>query len=87
MEKFVSIEYRDPSLECYATTAGNVNFYEKNEFLVKTQVVFIYPMTMELPDLYPVKSEEDTKLKRITVSVARKDAQGGQVNLVYYKSP
>lgn len=87
MEKFVSLGYRDPSLECFATTAGNVSFFEKNEFLVKTNIVFIDPMTMELPELYPVNNEDDTNLKRITVSVARKDNQGGQVNLVYYKSP
>lgn len=87
MEKIVSLGYRDPSLQCFATTAGNVNFYEKEEFLVKTQVVFVDPTTMELPELYPVNDEDDTKLKRVTVSVARKDKQGGQVNLVYYKSP
>ena len=87
MEKIISIPYKDPSLDCYATTAGNVSFYERNEFLVKTQVVFIDPSTMDLPKLYPVNQDEDTNLKRITVSVARKDKQGGQVNLVYYKSP
>lgn len=87
MEKFISIPYTDPTLECYSSTAGNTQFYEREEFLVKTNVVFIDPLTMELPDLYPNKEDEDTKLKRITVSAARKDKQGGQVNLIYYKSP
>ena len=87
VEKFISIGYRDPSLECFATTGGNISFLERQEFLIKTNVVFIDPMTMELPTLYPVNDEDDTNLKRITVSVARKDGQGGQVNLVYFKSP
>jgi prepilin-type N-terminal cleavage/methylation domain-containing protein len=87
MEKFISVEYEDASLQCYSTREGNLSFFERNEFLVKTQVVFIDPMTMDLPDIYPNKKENDTNLKRITVSVSRKDGQGGQVNLVYFKSP
>ena len=86
-EKLISLEFNDPSLDCYATTAGNTNFLERDEFLIKTHVVFIDPMTMDLPELYPVNKEESTNLKRITVSVARKDGQGGQINFVYYKSP
>jgi len=87
VEKFISIGYRDPSLECFATTGGNISFLERQEFLIKTNVVFIDPMTMDLPELYPVNEEDDTNFKRITVSVSRKDGMGGQVNLVYYKSP
>jgi len=87
MEKVISLPYNDPSLEAYGSTAGLTQFYERAEFLVKTNVVHIDPRTGEIPDIYPVNKEQETFLKRITISAARKDRMGGQVDVVYLKSP
>ncbi len=87
LEKYVALRYHDPMLDVYGSTAGRTNFYEIDAFIVKSNVVFIDPETGEIPELYPVNKLQDTFLKRIIVSASRKDKNGGQVDLVYYKSP
>lgn len=87
MEKYISIPYSDGSLDVFANPGGRTNYYEKENFLVKTHIVHIDPRTGEVPDYYPNKKKDDTYLKKITVSVARRDQLGGQVDLIYYKSP
>lgn len=87
MEKFISLEYNDSSLQAFASSGGRTNFFERGDYLVKTHIVLIDPETGEIPELYPTQASEDTFLKRITVSVARKDKSGGQVDLIYLKSP
>lgn len=87
MEKFISIRYDDNSLSAFSNPAGITNYYEKGEFLVKTHVVFLDPKTMLPPERYPNKKADDTYLKKVTVSTARKDQLGGQVDLIFFKTP
>ncbi len=87
MEKFISIRYDDSSLSAFSNPGGITNYYEKGAFLVKTHVVFLDPKTLLPPEKYPNKKLDDTYLKKITVSTARKDQLGGQVDLVYFKTP
>jgi hypothetical protein len=67
--------------------AGKTSFYEKDDYIVKVNVILLDPATGEVPEIYPVSREQDTRLKRITVSVARRDRVGGQVDMIYLKSP
>jgi hypothetical protein len=87
MEKFISLEYNDRVLQAFSNSTGVTNFFERGEYLVKTNIIFIDPATGEVPELYPVQEKDDTFLKQITVSVARKNRVGGQVDLIYLKSP
>lgn len=87
MEKLISLPYDDNSLEVFANPQGRVYFYEKNNYVIKVHVVLIDPVTGEIPEPYPFGADQDTLLKKFTVSVARKDALAGQVDLIYFKSP
>jgi prepilin-type N-terminal cleavage/methylation domain-containing protein len=87
MEKFISLEYNDRLLQAFSNSTGVTNFFERGEYLIKTNVIFIDPATGEVPELYPNQEKDDTFLKQITVSVARKNRMGGQVDLIYLKSP
>ncbi len=87
MEKLISLAYDDAQLDAFATLSGRTSFFEAGDFVVKTNIVFLDGETGNLPDRYPLRKEEDSFLKKITVSVARKDKLGGQVDLVYFKSP
>jgi competence protein ComGC len=87
MEKYISLEYNDQSLQAFASSGGRINFYEHGDYLVKSHIVLIDPETGEIPDLYPTQARDDTFLKRVTISVARKDKLGGQVDVIYLKSP
>jgi Tfp pilus assembly protein PilE len=87
MERFIALDYRNSALDCYGNTGGRTNFYERDDFLVKTNVVFMDPETGERPDIYPANSEDDTQLKKITVSVSKKNQGSSQVDYVYFKSP
>ena len=87
MERFIALDYRNSALNCYNNTAGNTTFYERDDFLVKTNVVFIDPETGDRPDLYPSSDEDDTQLKKITISVSKKAPGSEQVDFIYFKSP
>ncbi len=87
IEKLISLPYDSPSLEVFGNNQGRVYFYEKNNYLIKTHIVFLDPATGDIPERYPYNSDQDTLLKKLTISVARKDNIGGQVNFIYYKSP
>ena len=87
MEKIISLNYRHPSLEALGSNQGISRFDEYNEYLIKTTVLFLDPETGLVPENYPLRIKDDTNLKQITISAARKDKLGGQVNMVYIKSP
>lgn len=87
MEKFVSLDYYDSSIDVYASPGGRTNFFERGAYLVKTTVIFLDPETGEVPENYPLNQSQETFLKKIIISVARKDKVGGQVDLTYFKSP
>lgn len=87
MERIFSLNYKHPSLDALGNSKGTSTFTEREDYLLKTTVVFIDPETGEIPERYPVREIEDTNLKRITISAARINKLGGQVNLVYFKSP
>ncbi|MCE2929095.1 MAG: prepilin-type N-terminal cleavage/methylation domain-containing protein [Candidatus Caenarcaniphilales bacterium] len=87
IEKIISLPYFDRSIEAYGSFAGKTSFYEKDDYIVKVNVILLDPATGEVPEIYPVSREQDTRLKRITVSVARRDRVGGQVDMIYLKSP
>lgn len=87
MERVIALNYRDSSLDCFSNTAGRTSFYERDDFLVKTNIVFIDPETGEKPDLYPSSDEDDTQLKKVTISVSKQNPESDQVDLIYFKSP
>ena len=87
IERFSALDYRDSSLDCYGNSGGKTNFFEQDEYLIKTNVLFLDAETGERPELYPVSEEEDTLLKKITVSVARKDQSSKQIDYILFKSP
>jgi prepilin-type N-terminal cleavage/methylation domain-containing protein len=87
MERFVALDYRNSALDCYGNTAGRTDFYERDDFLVRTNVVFMDPETGERPELYPSSEKDDTQLKKIIISVSKKDQGSSQVDFVYFKSP
>lgn len=87
MERFIALDYRNSSLDCYGNTAGRTNFYERDDFLVKTNVVFVDAETGERPEIYPASEDDDTQLKQITISVSKKNQGSSQVDFVYFKSP
>jgi prepilin-type N-terminal cleavage/methylation domain-containing protein len=87
MERFIALDYRDSALDCFSNTTGVTNFYERDDFLVKTNVVFIDPETGEIPEIYPASTNDDTLLKRVTVSVSKQNQNSNQVDFVYFKSP
>lgn len=87
MEKLISLPYHSRYLEVFGSFGGKTNFFERDNYIIKSNIVFINPETGDIPETYPLNKNQDTHLKRLTVSVARKDKLGGQVNLVYLKSP
>ena len=87
MERFIALNYRDSALDCFGNTEGRTNFYERDDFLVKTNIIFLDPETGEKPDIYPASDEDDTQLKKITISVSKQLQGSKQVDLVYFKSP
>ncbi|MBT6843838.1 MAG: prepilin-type N-terminal cleavage/methylation domain-containing protein [Candidatus Melainabacteria bacterium] len=87
MEKSVSLNYKHPSLEALGSNKGVSRFNEHGKYLIKTTVLFLDPETGLLPEDYPLRIKDDTNLKQITISAARIDKLGGQVNMVYIKSP
>jgi prepilin-type N-terminal cleavage/methylation domain-containing protein len=87
MERFIALDYRNSSLDCFGNTGGRTNFYERDDFLVKTNIVFIDAETGEIPEIYPASTEDDTLLKRITVSVSKQNQNSSQVDFIYFKSP
>ena len=87
MEKIISLNYKHPSLTASGSSKGTSSFAERDNYLVKTNVVFIDPETGQIPERYPIREEDDPFLKRITISTARLDKLGGQVDMVYFKSP
>lgn len=87
MEKFVSLNYYDSVLDVYASPVGRTNFFERGDYLIKTTVIFLDPETGDIPENYPLNEQQDTFLKKVIISVARKDKVGGQVDLTYFKSP
>lgn len=87
MERMIALDYRNSALDCFGSTSGRTEFFEKGEFLVKTNVVFLDPETGERPEIYPASEEDDTQLKKVTVSVARANQGSSQVDFVYFKSP
>ena len=87
MERFIALDYRNEALDCFGNTSGRTNFYERDDFLVKTNVVFLDPETGERPELYPVSEEDDTQLKKVTISVSKQSAGSEQVDFIYFKSP
>lgn len=87
MERLRSLEYTDSDLDAFNSFDGAVQFYENKLYIIKAIVVFIDPSTGDVKEPYPVAQDDDTHLKRITVSAARKDGLGGQVDLVSYLSP
>lgn len=87
LERVVSLSYSDPSLEAFGNSTGQTTFFEHDKYLIKQNVVLIDPETGEIPESYPYQKSDDTFLKRITISTAKQDKLGGQVDLVYLKSP
>ncbi|MDD9898681.1 MAG: prepilin-type N-terminal cleavage/methylation domain-containing protein [Candidatus Melainabacteria bacterium] len=87
MERIISLNYHHQSLDAVGAFQGKSSFSERGKYLVKTSVIFLDPETGQVPEDYPLREEEDTNLKQITVSAARLDKLGGQVDLVYFKSP
>lgn len=87
LEKIISLPYDDKSLDTFGSSLGRTSFAERDNYIVKTHIVFIDPETGDIPERYPFQSKDDTQLKRVIISVARKDKLGGQVDLTYYKSP
>ncbi len=87
LERVISLPYNDSSLDAFGSSLGQTLFMERDEYLIKQTVVLIDPETGEIPERYPFYKADDTFLKRITISAAKKDKIGGQVDLVYLKSP
>lgn len=87
MERIVSLNYMHPSLDAVGAFQGKSSFSEHDDYLIKTTVIFLDPETGQIPEDYPLRETDDTHLKQITVSAARLDKLGGQVDLVYFKSP
>jgi prepilin-type N-terminal cleavage/methylation domain-containing protein len=87
LERVVSLTYDDSSLDAFGNSTGQTAFFEHDKYLVKQTVVLIDPETGEIPERYPYQKSDDTFLKRITISAAKQDKLGGQVDLVYLKSP
>ncbi len=88
MERMVALPYSSPELDCYGAFAGRINYYIRDDkYLIKTTVVFMDPDSGEVAENVPRNNKEDTHLKKIIVSVARLDAQGGQIDLTTFKSP
>lgn len=87
MERFIALDYRSNALDCFGNTGGQTNFYERDDFLVKTNIVFIDPETGEIPEIYPASTADDTQLKKITISVSKQNQGSSQVDFVYFKSP
>lgn len=87
LERVVSLPYDDSSLDAFGSSLGQTAFFEHDKYLVKQTVVLIDPETGEIPEQYPFQKSDDTFLKRITISAAKQDKLGGQVDLVYLKSP
>lgn len=87
LERVISLPYNDASLDAFGNSTGQTNFFERDKYLIKQTVVLIDPETGEIPENYPFQKSDDTFLKRITISAAKQDKLGGQVDLVYLKSP
>lgn len=87
LERVISLPYDDPSLDAFGNSTGQTAFFEHDKYLIKQNVVLIDPETGEIPERYPFQKSDDTFLKRVTISTAKQDKLGGQVDLVYLKSP
>ncbi len=87
LERIISLPYNDASLDALGNSSGKTDFYERGQYIVKTNVVLIDPETGEIPERYPYNKIDDTFLKRVIISAAKQDKLGGQVDLVYLKSP
>lgn len=57
MEKFISLEYNDRVLQAFSNSTGVTNFFERGEYLVKTNIIFIDPATGEVPSFIPFKKK------------------------------
>ncbi len=87
LERVISLPYDDPSLDAFGSSTGQTAFFERDKYLIKQNVVLIDPETGEIPERYPFHKADDTFLKRVIISAAKQDKLGGQVDLVYLKSP
>lgn len=88
MERLLSLPYSSPTLDCYGLPVGKTDFrIDQEKFLIKTNVVFLDPDTGDIPNEIPTSREDDTHLKRLTVSAARVDGLGSQIDLINFKTP
>ena len=87
LERLLSLSYDADELNVFGSLVGRTNFFEDEAYIIKTVVIFIDPETGDVPEEYPLDETTDTKLKKITVSVARKDGLAGQVNMINFKTP
>lgn len=87
MERLISLDYLDDELNAFNNFEGRTQFFENNEYILKTLVIFIDPTTGGTKEPYPVSFDEDTHLKKLIVSATRKDGIGGQVDLTTFISP
>lgn len=87
LEKVISLDYFDTELDVYSNPLGRTQFLELDTFLVKVNIVLVDPKTLTIADPYPTQKEDDTFMKKVTISAARRDYVGGQVDVIYYKSP
>lgn len=86
LEKLKALPYFDRELDATGSSEGMVTIKQVKNYYVRTKVLYINSKSGLPPDEYPYDLSQDTGLKKIEVSVKRKDNIGGQVDLVTFIS-
>ena len=92
MESLIAKDYSSAELRTLYNSESNIKFVSDDEYLLKIKVESINPLTIDSPQPYPSKQEEDRLLKKITIStVSLEDAEypekARQVDIIRYISP
>ena len=85
-EKLRARRYYDEELNALGSPDGMSITKNEGNFIIRTIVKYVDPVTGKPPEKYPSEVSEDTGLKEVSISVKNKNNIGSQVNLVTYFS-
>lgn len=86
IEKLRSLSYFDQDLDALGSLQGMSVLKNIDNYLVRIVIKYVDPKSGEMPEEYPLDLSQDTGLKKVEVSVKRKDGIGGQVNFITFLS-
>ena len=85
-EKLRALRYYDDKLNALGNSQGITTIRTEGNFIIRTVVKYVDPVTGKPPEEYPYEISEDPGLKEVSISVKNKNNIGSQVNLITYFS-